>query len=535
MQPILAIEDLSLVYRLPKGRRLGVLRRVSLSIGAGEVVGLLGPSGSGKTSLLRYILGVGMEGSESKCALLKFEDMNLLAMNHWQRHRLRRERMGIIFQDPTHRLSAFRRIRRQLEDAGGSCSSESGALASLERVGFVDPGRIASSFPYELSGGECQRIATAQAIAANPMLLLADEPTSALDTVAQRQILDLMLKIRRERKVAMMVISHDPELLRALADRVLRLHDGVIVGHVPSPARSRSPRSKPGTTLQMTGERATQSVLDVRDLTLTFGLPQPETGWMPLPDWGRTRKFHAALQGVNFSVQQGSFVAVVGRSGSGKSTLAACIAGIALPQSGEMLFCEKPLLPVRSQEQRAQIQLILQDTVGALNPRLTVAQILEEPLRIHRNQLPGKSGRRYTDKQMQARAYSILGDVSLAPEYLTRTPAQLSGGERQRVAIARALMLQPTLLLLDEALTGLDHDLQDSILELLGDLRRHKELTCIHFTHDLRRMLIAADQIAVMDEGLIVEVHPAWEFARKACHPASVRLLDAMLLDAEEQ
>ncbi len=525
MKPVLSIQELSLDYRLSKGKQVRVLRGTSLAIGQGEAVGLLGPSGSGKTSILRFILGMPSPGAETRCAALQFEGRDLLRMTARERHTLRRNRMGVIFQDPLSRFSPFRRISRQVQDVFPRRYSRIDTLRCLSDVGLADPERIASSYSHQLSGGECQRIAIAQALVSEPSLLLADEPSSALDTVAQRHILDLLIKVRAQHGMAMLVISHDPATLLALVDRILVMRDGILYDYDPPRSTlrgsQRSIRSK---------EIETEvPLLEVRNLRLQHGSSRRWRSWL------ESHQPHPALQGVNLAVRPGECVAVVGGSGSGKSTLARCIAGIDAPQAGVIYFAGSPLLHTRPLLLRAHLQLILQDTVGSLNPRLTVAQILEEPLRIHQRRPTMSHIQSSVQKDTKDRINRALAAVSLPVEYSERCPPQLSGGERQRVAIARALVLHPSLLLLDEALTGLDHELQQSVLELLGALRAQMGLTCIHFSHDLSQMLLVADRIAVMDEGRIVESHPAAEFSRAARHPASLRLLDAMLAKPEER
>jgi peptide/nickel transport system ATP-binding protein len=518
MTALLSVHDLALDYRLADGSRVHVLRGASFTIQRREAVGLLGSSGSGKTSLLRCILGMPLPAAEVRCATLTFEEKNLLTMSDRERHALRRNRIGYVFQDPSNRLSPFRRIRRQLEDASRGRSDRIASLQLLSAVG-LNANRIASSYPCELSGGECQRVAIAQAMASGPSLLLADEPTSALDTISQRHIIDLLKQMQASLDTAMLIVSHDPSVLLALVDRILVLREGRLTEYAPSHTK----KTAPGIAVSGGQKRTVASLLDVRNLRLVHGFDRRWRRWLG------GQLTHAALQGASLTVQPGECVAVVGPSGSGKSTLARSIAGIDEPQSGEMHLSSEPLLYARSPALRACMQLILQDTVEALNPRLTVGQILEEPFRINRQLQTDSDASRPGRREVSARMEQVLEEVSFPRNHLSRRPLQLSGGERQRVAIARALMLQPALLLLDEALVGLDPELQKSILDLLERLRVRHGLTCIHFSHDLRQMLVVADQIAVMDEGRIVECHPAVDFPKAARHPASLRLLEAML------
>jgi peptide/nickel transport system ATP-binding protein len=510
MQPLLSVQALSLDYALSPRRSSSVLKDVSFVIQPNQAIGLLGPSGSGKSSLLRCILGMPAPAARLRCATLRLQNRDLLHISASERRALRRRSIGFIFQDPLSRLSPYRRVESQLRDMLPPNARRSAVLAALGATGFTDPERIAAAFPHQLSGGEAQRVAIAQALAQQPSLLLADEPSSALDTFTQRRMLDLLQQLRAQRHLAMLIVSHDPGLLAAITDRILVLRAGSLVEYEPHPAsraaRLPAPAVAAAPILQVSG--------------LRFAYVQHRL-------WPRTPRVTPILRDIQLSVAPGECLAVIGASGSGKSTLARCIAGLESHFTGNTFFNGERLDASRSRAARAGIQLILQDTVGALNPRLTIADILAEPLRIH----PPRPTPHHTSRSIHARVRAILDAVSLPAAFLAHRPPQLSGGERQRVAIARALILRPSLLLLDEALTGLDRDLQDSVLALLDSLRTQMRLACIHFTHDLARVLRSANRVAVLDRGVLVECLPADAFAAQACHPASLQLLRAMLPD----
>jgi peptide/nickel transport system ATP-binding protein len=510
MHPLLSVQDLSLDYSPSRQSTASVLKDVNFVIQRNEVIGLLGPSGSGKTSLLRCILGMPAPAARIRCAALRFLGSDLLSMPPRARRILRRRHMGFIFQDPVSHLSPYRRVRSQLRDVFPRAASNSDLLEALRCVGFDHPARIAAAYPHQLSGGEAQRVAIAQALSAQPSLLLADEPSSALDTLTQRRILDLLLQRRAEQQISMLIVSHDAALLSAIADRILVLRAGSLTLYKPRPPLRPARPPAPAASCP--------PLLEVSDLR--FAHTQHRL-------WPHTPRITPILHGVRFHIAPGECLAIIGASGSGKSTLARSIAGIERRCTGSILFNGEDLGVHRSRAARAGIQLILQDTVGALNPRLTVADILAEPLRIH----PPHSTSPHQVHSIDARIRAILADVSLPIAYRSRVPSQLSGGERQRVAIARALILKPSLLLLDEALTGLDPDLQESILALLDALRQQMHLACIHFTHDLSRVLRSADRVAVLQHGSIVESLPASTFASEARHPASLQLLRAILPD----
>ena len=510
MHPLLSVQDLSLDYSPSRQSTASVFKDVNFVIQRNEVIGLLGPSGSGKTSLLRCILGMPAPAARIRCAALRFLDSDLLSMPQRARRILRRRHMGFIFQDPVSHLSPYRRVCSQLQDTFPRAASNSELLEALHRVGFDQPARIAAAYPHQLSGGEAQRVAIAQALATQPSLLLADEPSSALDTLAQRRILDLLLQLRTEQQISMLIVSHDPALLAAIADRILVLRAGSLAPYEPRP--------QPRTAQPPASTTPSAPLLEVRNLR--FAHAQHRL-------WQRTPRITPVLHNVSLRIAPGECLAIIGASGSGKSTLARCIAGLESRFTADIVFHGERLGAARSRAARAGIQLILQNTAGALNPRLTVAEILAEPLRIH----PPRSASPHEAPSIDARIRAILAGVSLPIAYLARVPSQLSGGERQRVAIARALILKPSLLLLDEALTGLDRDLQESILALLDALRQQMHLACIHFTHDLSRVLHSADRVAVLHQGSIVECLPASAFAAEARHPASLQLLRAILPD----
>lgn len=511
MAVLLSVQDLSLDYSSSRKSTVPILRNVSLAIERGEAVGLLGPSGSGKTSLLRCILGINGPTAAMRCGELRFEGRDLLTLSARERRILRFRHVGFIAQDPVSRFSPFRRVGAQIKDTSPPRARFADLPDLLRGAGFSDPERIARSWPHELSGGEAQRVAIAQALAGQPSLLLADEPTSALDTIAQRQVLNLLLRLRVQGRTAMLIVSYDPALLGSVADRILVLHNGVLADH--RPCRRQRPPRKPVPA-------ATASpLIELRGIRFAYGRHQL---------WPRAPHHSPILHDICLSVAPGESLAIVGASGSGKSTLARCIAGVESRYRGEIIFGGRAIGNPRRLSTRAEIQLILQDTVGALNPRLTVAEILAEPLLIHSRR---DQSIHFTHQSISDRMLRTLRAVSLPPAYLRRHPPHLSGGERQRVAIARALMLAPSLLLLDEALTGLDRGLQDSILAMLDSLRMQMNLACVHFTHDLARFLHSADRIAVLHQGHIVECHAAGEFPRLATHPTSLQLLQAMLPD----
>jgi peptide/nickel transport system ATP-binding protein len=375
-----------------------------------------------------------------------------------------------------------------------------GAHEMLRAVGFVEPQSIARACPHQLSGGQRQRVAIAQALVCKPSLLIADEPLSSLDTVTQAEILELLQRLRVELNLTVMFITHNVGLLASFADKVVVMREGRVVAQgllsqleqgtdayvreLISPARILPPATS---ARQNNSERRTEKpLLQIRNLSKRFRRQRIFS----------SRKFSIqALENVDLTLQSGATVALIGRSGSGKSTLARCIAGFETPDLGEILLEDIPIeeLPRKS---RQQIQLLFQDASTSLNPGFTAEQLISEPLDVM--ELGARLERR-------ARVIQAMQEVGLNPDARDRPPAEFSGGQRQRLALARALVVEPKLLILDEALSGLDLPLQAGLMRLLLDLQLRRNLAYLYISHDLNFVARFAQRILIMHDGRIVE------------------------------
>ncbi|WP_162959489.1 dipeptide ABC transporter ATP-binding protein, partial [Pseudomonas aeruginosa] len=392
-------------------------------------------------------------------------------------------------------------------------------LELLELAGLEQPRRLLEAYPHQLSGGQRQRVMLAMALACEPQLLIADEPTTALDVTVQKRLLELLQSLQRRLGMAILLISHDLNLVRRVADRVCVMRDGQIVEENACETLFRSPRH-PYTRLLIEAEpgglaepvACRETCLEVRALSLDYPAPG---GWL------RRRAGLRAVHEVSLRLRRGSTLGIVGESGSGKSSLGQALLRL-LPAEGQILFQGerldrlhgKRLLPLRRQ-----FQAVFQDPYGSLNPRLSVEQIVGEGLRIHGI---GAAGER------RARVLEALREVGLDEPCLERYPHEFSGGQRQRIAIARALVLKPALILLDEPTSALDRSVQCQVVELLRRLQRRHGLSYLFISHDLAVVRALAHDILVLKDGRVVEQGSAAALFSQPRHPYTRELLGAI-------
>lgn len=505
---------------------------VSFSITAGEAVGLLGESGCGKTSIALAILGL-LPPHADVSGSIRLAGRELRHCPESALQPIRGAQISIVFQEPELSLHPLISVGDQVADvicahrSVGRRRAREQARGLLAEVGLEGhpAGRMASAYPHELSGGERQRVAIAQALACRPALLIADEPTASLDTTVQAEILTLIRHLQRRRGLALLFISHNPAVLGTVADRLLVMSAGRIVetgpaarilqrpvapytrtllACVPQPARAT------GRTTRPASERP---LVEVRRLHKTY---------RPRRFFSANRAAVLALHGVDFSIDSQTTVALVGASGSGKSTLAHCLARLEDPDSGEIWFDGIDVARRRGRAlrpYRRQVQVIFQDAAAALNPALTAQEIVAEPMVIqHLGSRP----------ERRERALDLLDQVGLPRARASALPSELSGGQRHRLAVARALGLTPSLLILDEAFSGLDLRVQQQLLDLLRTLQARHSLTYLCISHDLALVSAFADDIAVMHDGRIVERDRAAALFHRQRHPQSRALVASM-------
>jgi microcin C transport system ATP-binding protein len=506
--PILSVRDLAVEFP-SHGGTVAAVRGIGFDIMPGEILALVGESGSGKSVTALSILDLLPPGSKPRAlGSIRFQGHELVGMPPSELRRLRGNRIGMIFQEPMTSLNPIQQIGRQLVEILKIHQPSSKkiltvkALDLLRDVGIQDPERRMNSYPHELSGGQRQRVMIAMAIANAPDLLIADEPTTALDVTVQAQILKLLRDMRDRLGMAILLITHDLGIVRAMADRVAVMRHGEIVETASAADLFAHPRH-PYTQMLLSAEPKgpplpaqpdALEILRCREVGVRFPI---RTGI-----FRRVTGHVQAVAGIDVTVRAGETLGIVGESGSGKSTL-----GLALLRlvscEGVVAFAGRNLQMLKSRELRdlrCQMQIVFQDPYGSLSPRMTVGEIIGEGLRAHGM---GKAEER---KRLVEQA---LVEVGLEPAMRDRYPHEFSGGQRQRIAIARAMVLRPKLVILDEPTSALDRSVQAQIVDLLRDLQARHGLAYIFISHDLRVVRALASQILVMREGKVVEQGPA--------------------------
>lgn len=500
---LLEVRDLNIEF----GKRR-VVDRVSLTLDAGEKLALVGESGSGKTvtalSLLRLVEDARLSGE------IFFDGKNVLQMSKPALQSMRGRDIAVIFQEPMTALNPIYSVGRQIAESlqlhmgmNGS-EAHAGAIAALARVGITEPEMRVHSYPHQLSGGQRQRTVIAMALACNPRVLIADEPTTALDVSIRLQILDLIDKLRSESGMALLLITHDLNLVRRFSDRVAVMERGVIVEQGRTADVTQRPQhaytqkllnSRPQRRVTPPGAGCVVSAKRVQ-----VDYPKHLPG---IKGWFKKGKF-TAVRAVDFELAPGETLGVIGESGSGKTTLAMAVLNLVSAQ-GEIHIGGARWLGADSSARRAMrrhIQVVFQDPLSSLSPRLTVEAIIAEGLEIHEPNL--------TDTQRRERVIQALQDVDLNENgeiepLLRRYPHEFSGGQRQRIAIARALIVKPQVVVLDEPTSALDVTIQKQVLELLGELQRKYSLSYILVTHDIDVVRAMAHRILVMKDGEVIE------------------------------
>ncbi|WP_296249002.1 dipeptide ABC transporter ATP-binding protein [Pseudomonas sp. UBA4194] len=503
---ILQVEGLRIVYHTEQGSVAGI-DQVSFAIHPGEIVAVVGESGSGKSTTAGALVGLLAENASIEAGSLRLAGEELVGLGERSWRHLRGRQVGFVPQDPGLSLDPVKRIDRQLEEAMtvhgmGRREARARALVLLEQVGLADITRVARSYPHQLSGGMRQRVLIAIALANDPPLIIADEPTSALDVGVQRQVLDRLQRLARERGTAVLLITHDLGVALDRADRLIVMQHGQIVES--GPARQIFQHPGHAYTRQLLAAAPTLAVarppLQSRrfdQVAQAAPLLQVRSLRKDFSSWRNPGR--AAVEAVSFDVLRHGTTGLVGESGSGKSTTARLILGLERPDSGEVLFDGQNiagLSPRQWQPLRRRIQIVYQNPYASLDPRWTLEQIICEPLRTF------SVGDRVWRTE---RAGQLLEQVELPAHYLRRRPGELSGGQRQRVAIARALALQPELLVLDEALSALDASVQAQILRLLAELQQRLGHSYLFISHDLAVVRQICDQVVVMRDGRVVE------------------------------
>ncbi len=529
--PLLRVQDLRVRFGAKE-----VVHGVSFHIGAGEKLALVGESGSGKTITALSLLRLAGEADVAGRALMGGRD--LLALSERELRGLRGGDIAMVFQEPMTALNPLMAVGDQvaevleLKQALTRAQAAQSAIELIASTGIPEPARRARAFPHQLSGGQRQRAMIAMALASRPRLLLADEPTTALDVTLRGQILDLLSDLQRQTGMAVLMITHDLNLVRRFADRVAVMEHGRLVEEGAVAEVFDAPRH--AYTRRLIGSVPVRDVdetpapaeavpaAEAQGLRVAYATPLPG-----LRGWLRRGEF-VAVEGADFRLAPGRTLGVVGESGSGKSTLAQALLGL-LPHKGRLAIAGQGWqLPAQrnmpaNQALRRRVQVVFQDPFSSLSPRLTVEEIVGEGLHVHE---PGLALPERRARVQQALADVGLGEVQF-PGLLARYPHEFSGGQRQRLAIARALIVQPQLLVLDEPTSALDVTIQQQVLALLQRLQKERGLSYLLITHDVAVIRAMAHEVLVMKDGQVVETGPVAQVLDAPQHPYTRKLVTA--------
>ncbi|NBF06227.1 dipeptide ABC transporter ATP-binding protein [Pseudomonas sp. Fl5BN2] len=501
-----------------------VVRNLNLDIRPGECLALVGESGSGKSVTAHSILQLLPQTGCSSSGSVRYRGQELIGADAATLQKLRGNRIAMIFQEPMTSLNPLHSIEKQIGETlllhrglGGK-EAQARILELLELVGIQKPRERLKAYPHQLSGGQRQRVMIAMALACEPELLIADEPTTALDVTVQRKILLLLKSLQQRLGMSLLLISHDLNLVRRIAQRVCVMKAGEIVEQADCETLFNTPQHPYSCELlhaEPEGEPlcldTRKTVLEVDHLSVQF---QIAGGLF------RRKEYLRAVDGISLSVQQGKTLGIVGESGSGKSTLGQAILRL-LDSQGGIRF-QGQALDGLDQKQlrpwRKQMQVVFQDPFGSLSPRMSVAQIISEGLEVHSQ---------YDARQCDEQVVRALEEVDLDPESRHRYPHEFSGGQRQRIAIARALVLKPALILLDEPTSALDRTVQKQVVLLLRQLQEKYGLTYLFISHDLAVVRALAHDMIVIKDGKVVERGPSHEVFDAPQHPYTQELLAA--------
>jgi peptide/nickel transport system ATP-binding protein len=563
--PLLEVRDLTVEFSTRRGI-VRAVEHVNISIGKGETLGIVGESGSGKSVTSYAVMRILDRAGHIAAGAVHFTGLDVRAAGEDEMRGLRGREMSMIFQNPRAALNPIRKVGHQIEDVltqhaqVGSSGMTDRAIEMLDQVRIARPRERYHAYPFELSGGMCQRVVIALALACRPQLLIADEPTTGLDVTTQKTVMDLIVELTRERGMSTILITHDLGLAASYCDRVVVMEKGRVVETASSRAIFTAPAHpytcklmratpRPGVALRDLlpedsvsdadgsldrhgracpghlrlvsrgggypgaghDERKTSSPLLVVEKLIKEYPRRGTAGGLgrmfqrrPAPEPETFR----AVDGISFTVDRGESVGLVGESGCGKSTTSTMVMRLIDKTDGLIMFDGEDIgaIPARAFARlplRKRIQMVFQDPTDSLNPRFTAARAIADPI-LRLGEISARG-------QVRARCEALAQQVGLPAELLDRFPHQLSGGQKARVGIARAIALSPDLVILDEPTAALDVSVQAVVLNLLQELKDSLGMSYLFVSHDLNVVRLLCDRVIVMQAGRIVEQGPTEE------------------------
>jgi peptide/nickel transport system ATP-binding protein len=539
-QPLLDVSDLTVEFATRRGI-VKAVQHVNISVAKGETLGIVGESGSGKSVTSYAVMRILDRAGKIAEGSVMFSGVDVKAATENQMRDLRGREISMIFQNPRAALNPIRKVGDQIEDVlrqhaqAGSADRAEKAIEALEQVKIARPRERYHAYPFELSGGMCQRVVIALALACNPQLLIADEPTTGLDVTTQKAVMDLVVELTKSRGMSTILITHDLGLAAAYCDRVVVMEKGRVVETALSADIFANPKHAYTKKLMQATPRLGVSLRDLLPAEERAAMPvqQPiadsvsaDTAAKPLLVVENLVKEYArqgataslaklfsrkpptepdkfrAVDGISFTVGRGESVGLVGESGCGKSTTSMMVMRLIDKTSGRISFDGDEIgeiapnsfarLPLRKS-----IQMVFQDPTDSLNPRFTAARAIADPI-MQLGDIKGSDA-------LRAKCEDLARQVGLPLELLDRFPHQMSGGQKARVGIARAIALQPKLIILDEPTAALDVSVQAVVLNLLQDLKQSMGMSYLFVSHDLNVVRLLCDRVIVMRTGRIVE------------------------------
>ncbi len=520
-EPILTVHSLNVRFLREGGGWHSAVYNSSFEVNSGEVLAIVGESGSGKSVTALSLMGlvdankVLYQGTNS----ISFKGRELTSFSEEEWQKLRGNEISIIFQEPMSSLNPLQTVGQQIAEVirvhkqVSAQKAKARARYLLKLVGIDNPSERMRSYPFELSGGQRQRVMIAMAVANSPKVLIADEPTTALDVTVQKQILDLILNLKDKLNMAVVFISHDLNIVRRIANRVIVMRQGVIVEegsvgnifNVPSHPYTKELLAA-FRDISSQDDFVSHKVMEARHITVKFPLKKNL--------FGKTIKSIAAVDDVSLSLYRGKTLGLVGESGSGKTTLGMCLANL-IKYQGEILTAKSVHIQ-NEKDFRKNVQVVFQDPYNSLNPRLKIIDIVGEGIKVHFPHL--------SLTEVREKVRKVLIDVGLDQEdILDLYPHEFSGGQRQRIAIARALAVEPKIIVLDEPTSALDVTVQATIIKLLKRIQKETGIAYLFISHDMRAIRSISHEVAVMYNGRIIETglvdevfnHPLSNYTRE--------------------
>jgi peptide/nickel transport system ATP-binding protein len=549
-KPLISIKNLSISF-LKKNEVVKVVNNISFNLLKDEVLGIVGESGSGKSVTALSILKLLPKNKTISKGEVIFNNTNLLELQEATMRQVREKEISIIFQEPMSVLNPTMKCVDQLRECFDiekidkkDIENEISLLIKKVKLGKVD--NFNSKYPHQLSGGQKQRLMIAMAIACKPKLLIADEPTTALDVTVQKEIIELLLKIKRTEGLSIIFISHDLALVSEIADRLIVMFKGKIIekgkaieifsnpienytkGLLYSRPNNKVKLSKLPTVSDYINNSVNNTIVNDKEIEISrqkiysnnpiLEIKNLDKYYIQNKVWFKKKEVFKALDGINLKLFKGETLGLVGESGCGKSTLVKTIVQIEKASNGSIFYKGVDITKLSKSElnhYRKDVQLIFQDPDSSLNPKKTIGSLIMEPMIVHK--IVKK------DKSHKTLCINLLKDVGLKKSDFYKYPHELSGGQKQRVGIARAISVEPKVLICDESVSALDVSVQAQVLNLLSHLKKKLKLTYIFISHDLSVVKYMADKIVVMKEGVFKEIgfsediynNPKMEYTKK--------------------